>query len=238
MENEKNIESNGQQKISTPVAIIVAGVLIMIAVFASKSPATTTTKTLSEQVGVSKADLLACIKGTDLDALNTKINDSVDKAMSHIPKDNGRGTPYSVIIGKDGVMTEIRGADSYVNVKKVVDDALIGKISAPYGGNLPPVTADEHIFGNPNAPVTIVEYSDYECPFCKQFQPTLKQIVQGSNGNVRWVYRNYPLHQHSFEKLTAAECIAKLKGNDAYWKYGDSLFGLLKTADDSVSEKL
>lgn len=239
MENQKNTESSNQQKISTPMAIIVAGVLITIAVFASKGTMPSTTpKTLSEQVGVSKADLLACIKATDLDSLNTKINDSVDKAMSHIPKDNGRGTPYSIVIGKDGVMTEIRGADSYVNVKKIVDDALIGKIATPYGGNLPPVTADEHIFGNPNATVTIIEYSDYECPFCKQFQPTLKQIVQGSSGTVRWVYRNYPLHQHSFEKLVAAECIAKLKGNDAYWKYGDSLFGLLKTADDSVSEQL
>jgi protein-disulfide isomerase len=238
MENENtNIKPVEQQsKISTPMAIVLAGVLIMVGIIASKGGSTTPApKTLSEQVGVSKENLLACIKGTDLDALNKSINDSVDKAMVNVSQ---RGTPYSVVIGKDGVKTEIKGADSYANVKQMVNDALIGKVATVYTGNIPPVTSDEHIFGNPDAIVTIVEYSDFECPYCKQFQPVLKQIVQESGGNVRWVYRDYPLHQHSFEKLVAAECIAKLKGNDAYWKYGDLLFSLLKTADDSVSEQL
>lgn len=237
MENENiNTKPAEQQpKISTPMAIVLAGVLIMVGIIASRGQATPAPKTLSEQVGVSKESLLACIKGTDLDALNKSINDSVDKAMVNVAQ---RGTPYSVVIGKDGVKAEIKGADSYANVKQVVNDALIGKVTTAYTGNIPPVTADEHIFGNQDAIVTIVEYSDFECPFCKQFQPVLKQVVTESNGNVRWAYRNYPLHQHSFEKLVAAECIAKLKGNDAYWKYGDLLFGLLKTADDSVSEQL
>lgn len=230
--------TNTPQKISTPAAIIVAGVLIMVAILVTnKGGSSLTPKTLSEQVGVSKNALTACIKGTDVDTLNTSINTSVDQAMN-IYKQGERGTPYSVIIGLGGVKTDIRGADTYTNVKKVVDDALIGKVSIPYTGNIPPVTSDEHILGNPNATVTIVEYSDFECPYCKQFHPVLKQIVQESNGTVRWVYRNYPLHQHSFEKLVAAECIAKIKGNDVYWKYSDLLFGLLKTANDSVSEQL
>ncbi len=228
--------TNSQQKISTPTAIILAGVLIMVGVIVSKGglPAKAP-KTISEQVGVSKDALNACIKETDLDALNTSINKSVDEAMVKVDQ---RGTPYSVVIGKDGVKTEVLGAQSYDYVKQVVADALVGKVSKPYTGNLPEVTSDEHILGNPNATVTIVEYSDYECPYCKQFHPTLKKIVQESNGDVRWIYRNYPLHQHSFEKLVAAECVAKIKGNDAYWKYGDLLFSLLKTGDESISEQL
>lgn len=236
MENQENIEKKEQQKISTPMAIVVAGVLIMIGIIASKGGGITPApKTISEQVGVSKEKLMACIKETDLDALNKSINESVDRAMVNVDQ---RGTPYTVVIGKDGVKTEIRGADTYVNVKKVLDDALIGKVATEYKGNIPPVEASEHILGNPNAIVTIVEYSDFECPYCKQFHSVLKQAVQESNSNVRWVYRHYPLHQHSFEKLVAANCVAKIKGNDAFWKYSDLLFGLLNPEQDSISEKL
>lgn len=235
MENNTN---SPQPKISTPMAIIAAGVLIMIAILATKGGVMTSApKTLSEEVGVSKESLNACIQATDLEGLSKKIDESVDKAMSAYPK-NERGTPFSIVIGKNGVMTDIRGADSYVAVKKVVDDAKLGTVVIPHKGEVPPVNSDEHIYGNPNAEVTIIEYSDFECPFCKQFSPALKKIVDESNGMVRLVYRHYPLHQHSFEKLVAAECIAKIKGNDAYWQYSDLLFGLLKTGNESVSEQL
>lgn len=228
--------TNKDQKISTPMAIIVAGVLVMVGILVSKGGVVTKApKTISEQVGVSKDKLLACIKETDLDSLNNSINDSVDKAMKNVTE---RGTPYTVIIGKSGVKTEVQGAQSYSAVKQTVTDALSGKVVKPYTGDLPEVTESDHIYGNKNAEVTIVEYSDYECPFCKQFQPTLKKIVDESNGAVRWVYRHYPLHQHSFEKLVAAECVAKLKGNDAFWQYGDLLFGLLDPKPDSISEQL
>jgi hypothetical protein len=228
--------NNKDQKISTPMAIIVAGVLVMIGILVSKGGVVTKApKTISEQVGVSKDKLLACIKETDLDSLNNSINDSVDRAMKNV---TDRGTPYAVIIGKGGIKTEVQGAQSYSIVKKEVDDAKLGKVNKAYTGDLPEVTESDHIYGNKDAEVTIVEYSDYECPFCKQFSPTLKKIVDESNGTVRWVYRHYPLHQHSFEKLVAAECVAKLKGNDAFWQYGDLLFGLLDPKPDSISEQL
>jgi hypothetical protein len=218
------------------MAIIVAGVLVMIGILVSKGGVVTKApKTISEQVGVSKDKLLACIKETDLDSLNNSINDSVDRAMKNV---TDRGTPYAVIIGKGGIKTEVQGAQSYSIVKKEVDDAKLGKVNKAYTGDLPEVTESDHIYGNKDAEVTIVEYSDYECPFCKQFSPTLKKIVDESNGTVRWVYRHYPLHQHSFEKLVAAECVAKLKGNDAFWQYGDLLFGLLDPKPDSISEQL
>lgn len=236
MEND-NIKP--KQQISTPVAIIVAGALVMIGILVSKNGlvAPSQPKTLSEQIGVSKDKLNACIQSTDLDALSTSIDASVDKAMSAYAKDQ-RGTPFSVVIGLNGVKTEMRGQETYENVKKITDDALIGKITTPYTGNVVPSEPGDHVFGDPNATVTIIEYSDFECPFCKGFHPTLKKIVDESNGNVKWIYRNYPLHQHSFEKLVAAECVAKIKGNDAYWEYGDLLFSLLKTSQDSVSEQL
>lgn len=230
---------NTNQKISTPIAIIVAGFLIMVGIIASKDSGSMSVKekTLSEQVGVSKVALTACIEKTDTDTLIKNIQESVDKAMSPYPRDQ-RGTPYSVIVGVNGVKADIRGADSYENVKKVVNEVLSGKVSKPYVGEVVVSEPNDHILGNPNAKVTIIEYSDYECPYCKQYHPTIEKIVKESEGSVNWIYRHFPLHQNSIERLVAAECVAQIKGNDAFWKYTDLLFGLLKTANDSKSDLL
>ncbi|MES2931045.1 MAG: thioredoxin domain-containing protein [Patescibacteria group bacterium] len=246
MENNET----SQRKISTPQAIIIAGVLIMLGILLTRGRADIpVSKTLSEQVGVSKEQLTACIKGADLEGLYARISTSVDKAMSGVPREE-RGTPYNIVIGPNGFRTDVRGAMSYENMSKVISAAREGKLAEvttdsgtvtltePYTGDITLKEESDHIRGNANASVTVIEYSDFECPYCKQFQPVMERIVTESNGNVAWVYRNYPLHQHSFEKLVAAECVAKIKGNDAYWKYADLLFGMLKTGDESVSEQL
>jgi hypothetical protein len=250
---ENNTEENTQDvaketkkvnlAITTPIAILAAGVFIMIGIivygFTIKNSQTAALpKSLSEQVGVSKDSLNTCMKASvaTVDAIGQKITASVNNAMSALPQSQ-RGTPYSVVIGLNGVKTDIQGALPYDQTKKIIDDALVGKVTKPYKGNIDLPTADDHVFGNQNATVTVIEYSDFECPYCKQFHPTLKQIVNESNGSIRWIYRNYPLHQHSLEELMAAECIAKLKGNDAYWKYSDLLFGL-QAAPTTVSDKL
>src|ERR1035437_621867 len=156
----------GKQKISTPVAIIIAGILIMAGILLTKSSTgkIVVEKTLSEQVGVSKAQLAECIKSTDRTALNTKIQTSVEAAMKAVPADQ-RGTPYTVLVGKNGVKADIRGADSYENVMKLISEVTAGKVTTPYAGEVPQVTAEDHIIGSPDAQVVIVEYSDYECPY-------------------------------------------------------------------------
>lgn len=88
------------------------------------------------------------------------------------------------------------------------------------------IGSSDHIRGNPNAPVKIVEYSDTECPFCKRFHETLKQVVD-SNNDVAWVYRHFPLdqlHSKARKEAVATECANELGGNDAFWKYLDRLF--------------
>lgn len=235
-QEEPNKQSS--QKISTSVAIIIAGLLIMIGIIVSGGAKDTKEKTLSEQVGVSKAKLTECIKNTDASALNTKIQTSVESAMKAVPQEQ-RGTPYAVIVGNNGVKTEIRGADSIENVKKLIAEVTSGTITAKYEGEIPPVDTTDHVMGNPaTATVTIIEYSDFECPYCKSFQATLKQVVTESNGSVAWVYRHWPIHSGSFEKLIAAECVTKIKGNDAFWKYSDLLFGLLQTTNNTATDKL
>lgn len=91
------------------------------------------------------------------------------------------------------------------------------------------VTSKDHIRGNPNAKITIVEYSDTECPFCKQFHQTMKQIIAeyGDSGKVAWVYRNFPLdqlHPKARKESEALECANEVGGNDKFWEYTDRLY--------------
>lgn len=194
-------------------------------------------KTLSEKVGVSRESLALCIKNTDTTALQSKITQSVENAMKALG--NQRGTPYAIVIGSNGVKTEIFGALPYESVKKTIDEVSSGVVSAPYGGEVSLIETGDHVMGGVNAKIKIIEYSDLECPYCKVFHETLKKVVSESNGNVSWTYRHWPIHQGSLEKLVAAECVAKIKGNDAFWKYIELLFGMLNGSNtNSFSDKL
>ena len=96
------------------------------------------------------------------------------------------------------------------------------------------VTEKDHILGSPDAPITIVEFSDPECPFCKRFHPTMEQIVAQNEGNVRWVYRHFPLdslHSKARKEAEATECAGELAGNDGFWKYIKRLFEITPSND-------
>ena len=89
------------------------------------------------------------------------------------------------------------------------------------------VSDDDHVFGDPEAPVTIVEFSDFECPFCSRLHPTLERVVEEYDGKVKWVYRHFPLnsiHRNAEPAAIASECVASLGGNDAFWSFGKTLF--------------
>lgn len=92
-----------------------------------------------------------------------------------------------------------------------------------------PIGPADHVLGNPGAKVAVIEYADYDCEFCKQFDTTMHQIMatEGASGQVAWVYRDYPLtqlHPNALKAAEAADCVAQASGNSVYWKFGDSLF--------------
>lgn len=92
-----------------------------------------------------------------------------------------------------------------------------------------PISEDDHILGNPNADLVIVEYSDTECPFCKQFHSTLKRVMAeyGKDGKVAWVYRHFPidsLHSKARKEAEATECANELGGVEKFWQYIDLLY--------------
>ena len=82
---------------------------------------------------------------------------------------------------------------------------------------------DEHIRGDKNAPVTIVEYSDFECPFCARAFPTITQVLDDYEGDVRLVYRHFPLsfHPQAQKAGEASECASD---QGKFWEYHDLVF--------------
>lgn len=79
--------------------------------------------------------------------------------------------------------------------------------------------------GNPDAPVTIVEFSDFECPYCSEVQTTLKQVLAKYGENVRLVFKHLPSegHRNSLPAARAAYCAAE---QDRFWEFHDALFAL------------
>lgn len=93
--------------------------------------------------------------------------------------------------------------------------------------NLPPVDPkSDYVRGVPDAAFTLVEYSDYECPYCKRFHGTAKVFVE-KHADVSWVYRHFPLNFHNpgaQKQAEAAECAGAFGGNEAFWRYSDLIF--------------
>ena len=95
------------------------------------------------------------------------------------------------------------------------------------GLGLREVSTSDHIRGNPSAKVTIIEFSDFECPFCARLHPTLTRLIEEKGDEVAWVYRHFPLssiHRNAVASAVASECVANLGGNDAFWEFADTTF--------------
>jgi len=89
------------------------------------------------------------------------------------------------------------------------------------------VSSSDHVRGNGYADTTLVVYADFECPYCAVLHETLKKKLADSSDSFKWVYRNLPIdsiHPQARPSALAAECVADLLGNDAYWKFTDALF--------------
>ena len=85
----------------------------------------------------------------------------------------------------------------------------------------------DFIYGKPDAIISIIEYSDFECPFCKQFSEIPNKVVDSMPDQVNLVWRNFPLSFHdpmATKEAIAAVCAAEQGGNAAFWKYTDDIF--------------
>jgi protein-disulfide isomerase len=87
-----------------------------------------------------------------------------------------------------------------------------------------PVGPRDHVAGPTNAPITLVEYGDFQCPYCRQAYPIVKQVQEQLGERLRFAFRNFPLtriHQHAQHAAEAAEAAA---AQGAFWQMHDRLF--------------
>ncbi len=109
---------------------------------------------------------------------------------------------------------------------------------------LEPVKQSEHVRGNKEAKIVLVEYSDLECPFCKMFHWSMEEIMKKYGDQIAWVYRHYPLdcnggtipgcrtlHAKARKEAEAAECVAELGGETKFWEYVDKIFAITPSND-------
>jgi protein-disulfide isomerase len=98
----------------------------------------------------------------------------------------------------------------------------------------PPVSESDHAEGLASAGVTLVEYGDYECPYCGIAYPIVKKLQSAMGSDMRFVFRNFPLkeaHPHALHAAIAAEAVG-LHGETAFWKMHDTLYEHQRALDD------
>ncbi len=191
---------------------------------------------LAKEVGLDADDFATCVQ-TKQFAAQVQEDEREAQAVG------GRGTPYSILIGPKGETYPINGAQPFE-----VIDALIKKINGeavdPSLEQYIPVAqtgltlraADpktEAVRGNQNAQITIVEYSDFECPYCKRFHQTMQQVMDVHGDDIKWVYRHFPLdslHRNARVEALAAEC-AYAEDKDKFWELTDLIFAVTPSND-------
>ncbi|MDA1169241.1 MAG: DsbA family protein [bacterium] len=116
------------------------------------------------------------------------------------------------------------------------NDALpsIAPSPRPASLDIRPITTSDHIRGGKNAKITILEYSDLECPFCRIFHNSMEQIVKEYPNDVRWVFRHAPilqLHPNANAMANVAECAAQ---QGKFWEFTDVVFAEPPTSGGKV----
>jgi protein-disulfide isomerase len=154
------------------------------------------------------------------------------QTYSQPPRQQNLLIPIAIIVGFGMIAAAIFFSGSRSASVAVSDTAPDGAapVAAADLSNINPLSADDHVLGDPNASIVLVEYSDFDCPFCKSFHETMNRIVEeyGAQSKVSWAYRHFPItsrHPNAARVAEASECVAELGGNEAFWTFSDLVFG-------------
>jgi len=142
--------------------------------------------------------------------------------------------PLAIIFGFCMIALAVYFSNSGKNKTKPPQDLLAEE--SYFINQIKTVDEKDYIRGNPNAPILLIEYSDYECPTCVEFHASLKKIMNefGASGKVAWVYRQFPVSNifpNSNKLSETALCVGEIGDNNAFWKFTDYIF-TNRQADD------
>jgi protein-disulfide isomerase len=146
------------------------------------------------------------------------------------------GLPGAIIIAATIVAVAIIWTQKPAKQSQSTTQQVPLRTGSTSAESMQPVTAADHILGNPNAIIKFVEYSDPSCPYCKIFNPTVMRIMNeyGPGGKVAWIYRQFPLdkadqsgrilHPNAGREAQALECAQALGGTTGFWAYEKKWF--------------
>lgn len=248
-------DENKVSSLATPIAIVVAGLIIAGAVYLTNGESNSSSQ--NEVVGLGskyeKHIALAAELGLDAEEFSQCMDefksDEVKNDAAEAARIGANGTPAFFIGRSNGdSITGVRvaGAFPIETFRGIIqglmednDQMILEAIGPDQEGNLPESVeaisqsvslGDDPVKGDANAPITIVEFSDYECPFCQRnAQVTYPQLVEEfiETGQVKLVYRDLPLSFHepkATQAAVAANCAREQGGDEAYFEYHDEYF--------------
>lgn len=148
----------------------------------------------------------------------------VDYVKDEIVKANkagAQGTPYSIAMkgDKKAVISGALPKDQVIAILDGLDTA------EPLDVEVAPVTDRDYTRGAENGAITIIEYSDIDCPFCKRFHTSMKELI-AERDDITWVYRHLPLaqlHPNAAFKAEASECAGEIGGSEKFWTFLDGI---------------
>lgn len=184
---------------------------------------------IAAEIGLDPDDFKACVdsgkfRQTVLDQQGGGSNAGVD------------GTPGNILYNmKTKTAWLISGARPIATFQTALNDMIKDPNGKPSDPSITVVTnvvpvdiAKDHVRGNTKSDIALIEYSDYECPFCQRVHPTLQQLMSDNTDKLMWVHRQFPLppNMHPNAQLFAegSECIAQAGGNEAFWKFTDKMY--------------
>ncbi len=202
-------------------------------------------KNIAKELGVGSRGYDKCIADPTIEALvQEDINET--NTIVQFAQLQGIGTPFNLVI-TDTQAIPVSGAYPYeffnlmiqeYNESGTISQATLDQFEIiPFDYEITDLIREfnpdqDHYKGSATPEIAIIEYSDFECPFCSRIHVTLEKIVS-ENDNVAWTYRHLPLgfHAQAMPAAIASECVAKEEGNDAFWSFADTIFadqGILK----------
>ncbi len=189
------------------------------------------------EIGLDKAAFDECLdSGQQTDAVRADMEEAFGLGVSGTPTFFIDGYPFSgayPIQSFDQIITLAENDQLRDAIAEAIARAQAQQQQAQQRPTMAPAdvpVGNAPIKGDPDAPITIVEYSDYQCPFCvRHFQETLPQLLENyiKTGKVRYIFKDFPLtsiHPQAPKAAEAARCAREVGGDDAYWEMHDRLF--------------